>query len=200
MKERRFQIAVLISGGGSTLKNILEWIRRGDLKVDVGLVISSTAKAGGLEHARSASVPFEVIPRKKEWSDADYSEAVFRPLRSQGVDLVVMGGFLKHVLIPADFENRVINIHPSLIPNYCGAGFYGMKVHSAVVADRCTESGCTVHFVDNQYDHGPIIEQSRVPVHPDDSPEDLQKRVFAAECEVYPRVIQSISEGKIPPI
>ena len=97
-----------------------------------------------------------------------------------------MGGFLKHVLIPADFENRVVNIHPALIPAFCGQGFYGHRVHEAVLDAGAKMSGCTVHFVDNVYDHGPIILQRTVPVLDDDTPDTLAARVFAAECEAYP--------------
>ena len=128
--------------------------------------------------------------------DESYSRAVFDPIRKREIDLVVMGGFLKHVLIPADFENRVINIHPSLIPAFAGAGFYGLKVHSAVLAKGCKVSGCTVHFVDNEFDHGPIIEQVAVAVEKGDTPEVLQKRVFDVECSVYPEVIQKLSQGE----
>jgi phosphoribosylglycinamide formyltransferase-1 len=111
--------------------------------------------------------------------------------------LVVMAGFLKHVPIPADFENRVINIHPSLIPAFCGHGMYGLKVHQAALDYGAKVSGCTVHFVDNQYDHGPIIGQWPVPVADDDTAETLQARVFAAECAAYPAVLAALAQGQI---
>ena len=119
------------------------------------------------------------------------------PCREAEAELVVMGGFLKHVLIPADFENRVINIHPSLIPAYCGKGFYGHRVHEAVLEAGEATSGCTIHFVDNEYDHGPIILQRQVVVEPEDTPESLAARVFEAECEAYPQVIAWIAAGQV---
>ncbi|MEC9093171.1 MAG: phosphoribosylglycinamide formyltransferase [Planctomycetota bacterium] len=195
--EKRFRIAVLISGGGTTLNNLFKWIDRGDLDVDVGLVVSSTAKSKGITYATENNVPVTVVPKRKELTDQEYSDAIFEPIRQSKVNLVVMGGFLKHVLIPDDFENRVINIHPSLIPDFCGEGFYGMKVHQAVIQEGCKISGCTVHFVDNEYDHGPIIAQVTVPVEVGDTAETLQKRVFAQECEVYPQVIRQLSEVKV---
>ncbi len=108
-----------------------------------------------------------------------------------------MGGFLKHVLIPSDFENRVTNIHPGLIPAFCGKGFYGLRVHQAVLDYGVKVSGCTVHFVDNEYDHGPIILQHVVPVLDDDTAESLAARVFDAECEVYPQALQLYAEGRL---
>jgi phosphoribosylglycinamide formyltransferase-1 len=193
----KFPIAVLISGGGTTLRNLLEKIDAGQLRVEIKLVISSHAKAGGLNYAREANVPtLVVIPRDYE-SPAAFSEAVFAPCRMAGVELVVMGGFLKHVLIPGDFENRVTNIHPGLIPAFCGHGFYGRRVHEAVLEYGAKLSGCTVHFVDNEFDHGPIILQRTVPVLDDDTPESLAARVFEQECIAYPEAINLIAAGRL---
>ena len=108
-----------------------------------------------------------------------------------------MGGFLRKVLIPDDFQNRVINIHPSLIPAFCGKGMYGSKVHSGVIEYGCKLSGCTVHFVDDDYDHGPIIAQASVPVLPDDSAKDLAARVFQKECELLPQIINQLASGNV---
>jgi len=127
------RIAVLISGGGTTLRNILESIDQGRLNARVVLVVSSRSDAGGLAHAREAGVRVEVVRQDESGSVDQFTEQVFEPCREAGAELVVMGGYLKHVLIPADFENRVINIHPSLIPAYCGQGFYGQRVHEAVL-------------------------------------------------------------------
>jgi phosphoribosylglycinamide formyltransferase-1 len=190
-------IAVLISGGGTTLRNLLERIQAGVLPVAVRLVVSSSAKARGLEFAAAAGIPTRVLPRAAFASDADYGEAIFGACRESGVSLVVMGGFLKFVPIPADFVHRVINIHPSLIPAFCGAGMYGHHVHEAVLAYGAKVSGCTVHFVDNQYDHGPIISQHAVPVLAGDTPATLAARVFVAECEAYPAAIRAIAEGRV---
>jgi folate-dependent phosphoribosylglycinamide formyltransferase PurN len=113
------------------------------------------------------------------------------------VDLVCLAGFLQFLPIPVDFENKVMNIHPSLIPAFCGKGFYGHHVHEAVVDYGARISGCTVHFVDNQYDHGPIILQRSVPVFGDDSPQMVADRVFEQECIAFPEAIQLFAEGKL---
>lgn len=194
---QRLPIAVLISGGGTTLKNLLETRARGELPVDVRLVLSSRSDARGLEFARAAAIPCEILRRGDFASDADYGAAVFAACRQSGVELVVMGGFLKFVPIPADFEHRVVNIHPSLFPAFCGHGMYGHHVHEAVLAYGAKISGCTVHFVDNQYDHGPIILQSSVPVLDDDTPESLAARVFQAECAAYPEAIRRFAAGRL---
>lgn len=190
-------LTVLISGGGTTLKNLIAKQRAGELPVDFRLVISSNPLARGLEIAQDAGIPTLVVERKKGVSAEDYCAAIFEPIRRAGVRLVVMGGFLKHVLIPPDFENRVINIHPALIPNFCGQGMFGHHVHEAVLAAGTRESGCTVHFVDNQYDHGPVILQRSVPVLADDTPDTLAARVFAAECEALPEAIRLFGAGRL---
>jgi phosphoribosylglycinamide formyltransferase-1 len=190
-------IAVLISGGGTTLRNLIEKIAAGTLPVEIRLVISSNAQAKGLEFAAAAGIRPLVVEKKKSLADDEYSAAVFGPCREAGVQFVVMGGFLKHVLIPPDFENRVVNIHPALIPAFCGHGMYGHHVHEAVLAASAKTSGCTVHFVDNQYDHGPIILQRAVEVLPGDTPDSLQARVFAAECEALPEALRLLANGRV---
>ena len=190
-------MAVLISGGGTTLKNLLAKIAAGQLAASVAVVVSSNPAARGLEFATAADVPAATVDPRSFATPEAFSQAVFDRCRAAQVELVVMGGFLKHVLIPADFENRVVNIHPALIPAFCGQGFYGHHVHEAVLAYGAKLSGCTVHFVDNQYDHGPIIYQSVVPVLDDDTPDSLAARVFAAECEALPYTIGLIAAGKV---
>ena len=185
-----FRIAVLISGGGTTLRNLIEKIAAGQLPVEIALVISSSPTARGLQFAAEAGIPARgrraqgSSPRKTA-----FSQAIFDHCRTREADLVVMGGFLKRVTIPPDFANRVVNIHPALIPAFCGKGFYGHHVHEAVLEYGAKLSGCTVHFADNQYDHGPVILQQAVPVLDDDTPETLAARVFEAECEAYPEAI-----------
>ncbi len=190
-------IAVLISGGGSTLKNLIEYRSAGLLPVDFRLVISSKSSAGGLEYARTAKIPYAVIGRKKFASAQEHSEAVFEECRQKEVQYVVMGGYLDHLLIPDDFQNRVINIHPSLIPSFCGHGFYGLRVHQAAVDYGVKLSGCTVHFVDNEFDHGPIIAQRTCPVLCDDTAESLQARVLEVERQLYPEIIAAIAAGRV---
>ena len=193
----RFKISVLISGGGTTLKNLIECQSRGELNADIALVISNNPAARGLEYAAQANISTLVINHKDFDQIETFSESIFDAVRKTGVGLVVMGGFLRRLKIPSDFENRVINIHPSLIPSFCGKGYYGTRVHRGVIEYGCKVSGCTVHFVDDQYDHGPIIAQKTVPVRNDDTSDDLARRVFEQECELYPQVINSIAAGNI---
>lgn len=190
-------IAVLISGGGTTLKNILEKRAAGKLRVDVKLVISSNAKARGLEIAAAAGIPTKVLRGRDFAAPELYSEAIFNACREVAPDYVVMGGFLSYVPIPRDFENRVLNIHPALIPAFCGKGYYGHHVHEAVLEYGAKISGCTVHFVDNEYDHGPVILQQAVPVLDTDTPDTLAVRVFEAECEAYPEALTLLSSGRV---
>jgi phosphoribosylglycinamide formyltransferase-1 len=190
-------VAVLISGGGTTLRNLLDKVEAGTLPIDIRLVISSSSAARGLDFAREAGIAHLIVEKPLGMSAEAYSEAIFGPCRAAGAQLVVMGGFLKHVQIPADFENRVVNIHPSLIPAFCGRGMYGLKVHEAVLASGVKVTGCTVHFVDNEYDHGPIILQRPVKVLDEDTPETLQARVFSIECLAYPDALSSIAVGRV---
>ena len=195
---RPLPIAVLISGGGTTLRNLIELRDRGSLPVDFRLVVSSKKDAGGLKIAEAASIPTEVISKKKADSAEQHSENVFSLIRKAGAQLVVMGGYLQHVLIPTDFENMVINIHPSLIPSFAGKGMYGLKVHQAAIDFGVKVSGCTVHFVDNEYDHGPIILQRTCDVLTSDSAESLQRRVFELECQALPDAIRIIAARQSP--
>ena len=191
------RLAVLISGGGTTLRNLLERINAGRLAAQVVTVISSNSSARGLDFARVAGIPAHVVERSSYADLAAFSEAIFAPCRDADAQLVAMAGFLKLVEIPPDFAGRVLNIHPSLIPAFCGQGFYGHRVHEAVLAYGCKVSGCTVHFVDNVYDHGPIVLQRAVDVRDDDTPKSLAERVFAAECEAFPKAIALYAAGKL---
>jgi formyltetrahydrofolate-dependent phosphoribosylglycinamide formyltransferase len=191
------RLAVLISGSGRTLKNLLARIAAGALGAEVRLVIASTPAAGGLQYAREADVPMAVIERKQYASQDEFSRGIFDRCRTAGVDVVVLAGFLKRLTVPEDFADRVLNIHPALVPAFCGQGFYGHHVHEAVLAYGAKLSGCTVHFVDNEYDHGPVILQRAVPVLDDDTPDTLAARVFEAETEAYPAALQLLAEGRV---
>jgi len=150
----------------------------------------------GVTIAREAGINTLVV-RKSEYPEPGaYREAMFSPCRDVGVELVVMAGFLKHVLIPDDFANRVINIHPSLLPSFGGPGMFGSHVHDAVIDQGMKISGCTVHYVDNLYDNGPIILQRRCDVTEDDTAETLAARVFTEECKALPEAILHVREGK----
>ncbi|HEY1602567.1 MAG TPA: phosphoribosylglycinamide formyltransferase [Pirellulales bacterium] len=197
MSGRPLRLAVLISGGGTTLRNLMDRIAAGTLPAQIALVISSNPAAGGLQFAAAAGIPTRVCERRAFASDQAYGEALFAACREVQPELVVMAGFLKFVPVPDDFANRVVNIHPALIPAFCGLGYYGLRVHRAALDYGAKISGCTVHFVDNQYDHGPIILQRVVPVEEGDTPEALAARVFAAECEALPEAISLIAAGQV---
>ncbi|MEQ8846427.1 phosphoribosylglycinamide formyltransferase [Botrimarina sp.] len=191
------KIAVLISGGGRTLKNLLELIAEDQLPVEIALVISSTAKAGGIAHAEAAGVPVSVVRRSDHADDELFGAAVFSRCRTEGVDFVAMAGWLKLIPVPDDFAGRVVNIHPSLLPAFGGPGMYGHRVHTAVIERGCKVTGVTVHFVDNHYDAGPIIWQTPVPVFEDDTADTLGARVFEAEKEAYPHVLRLLAAGRV---
>ncbi len=195
------RLAVLISGGGTTLRNLIEYIQQGKLDARILRVISSNPAARGVEIARAAGIETHVVPRVGSQTLEDFSRQIFDLCRGStpddAVHLVAMGGFLKLVRIPEDFVHRVVNIHPALIPAFCGRGYYGLRVHQAVLDYGARYSGCTVHFVDDEYDHGPIILQRVVPVLDDDTPQTLAARVFAAECEAYPEALRLFAAGRL---
>ena len=185
-------IAVFLSGGGRTLANLLDHRDAQRLPIDVKLVISSSSKVRGIDIARDAGIETRVVLKSKHPDPEAYSLAMFDPVRGSGAKYVVMAGFLKHVLIPQDFERRVINIHPSLLPAFGGEGMYGHRVHQAVIESGETHSGCTVHFVDNVYDNGPVILQKKCDVLPDDTADTLAARVFEQECIALPEAIRQL--------
>jgi len=190
-------LAVLLSGGGTTLQNILDRIDAGTLDAKVSVVISSRADAYGLERARARNIPAVVISSRKHKDFESLSAAIADELEKHPVDLVVMAGFLCLFRMPEKFIGRAMNIHPALIPAFCGKGYYGHRVHEAVLEYGVKVSGCTVHFADNEYDHGPVILQKTVPVLDDDTPETLAARVFEKECEAYPEAIQLFAERRL---
>jgi formyltetrahydrofolate-dependent phosphoribosylglycinamide formyltransferase len=191
------RLAVLLSGGGSTLQNLADRIAAGALPARIAVVVASRPDAYGLERARQATIPSRVVARK-EYADVEhFNDALHAALEPFAVDLVVLGGFLSLFQPRARYSGRVMNIHPALIPAFCGTGFYGDKVHRAVIESGVRISGCTVHFADDQYDHGPIILQGTVPVLDDDTPETLAARVHALERELYPEAIRLWAENRL---
>jgi phosphoribosylglycinamide formyltransferase-1 len=191
------RLAVLLSGGGTTLQNLLDRIADATLRARIAIVVSNKIDAFGLTRARQANIPAYVVERKACPSREEFSERIFAHCRDAGVDLVCLAGFLQLLHIPDDFRNRVLNIHPSLIPAFCGKGYHGLAVHRAALEMGVKVSGCTVHFADNEYDSGPIVLQRVVPVLDDDTPESLASRVFAAECEAYPQAIEWFAQGRL---
>jgi len=172
-------------------------IEAGRLDAQIPLVIASRARCAGIERAAERRLPCDVVLRKDYASVDDFSQHIFDRCRQARVDLVVCGGFLALIRIPSDFAGRVINIHPSLIPAFSGQGFHGHHVHEAVLSRGVRVSGCTVHFVDDEYDHGPIILQQVVPVDDEDTPDTLAARVFEAECEALPEAIRLFASGTL---
>lgn len=194
------KIAVFVSGGGTNLQAIIDKISSGEItNVKISEVIASNESAFAIERAKKAGIPAKVISKKVLGAEA-YDDATLAELNSLGVELVVLAGFLS-MLGPktvAAYANRIINIHPALIPAFCGQGMYGIRPHEAVLAKGVKVSGATVHFVNEHYDEGPIILQKAVDVLPDDTPETLQKRIMK-ECEqvILPQAIQLIADGRI---
>jgi phosphoribosylglycinamide formyltransferase-1 len=191
------RLAVLASGSGTTLQNLLDRITGGRLKAKVALVLSNNVDAYALERARGAGVATKVVTRNQAGSALEFSSRIFDHCRKAGADLVCLAGFLQLIHVSDDFLGRVMNIHPALIPAFCGKGYYGRHVHEAVLAYGAKISGCTVHFADNEYDHGPIILQRAVPVLDDDTPDTLADRVFEQECDGYPEAIRLFAEGRL---
>jgi phosphoribosylglycinamide formyltransferase-1 len=195
--KRPVRLGVLISGGGTTLMNILEYIKSGRLNAKVEVVISSLSKVAGVERARNAGLDVKII-RKKDHPDIDeFSKHIEEVLVAADVELVIQGGWLCLWKIPARYENRVMNIHPALLPSFGGQGMWGHHVHEAVLKAGCKVSGCTVHFCTNEYDKGPIIVQRACEAKDTDTPDTLAARVFEQECIAYPQAIRLFAEGKL---
>ncbi|MGB0597853.1 MAG: phosphoribosylglycinamide formyltransferase [Rubripirellula sp.] len=186
-------IAVFLSGGGRSLANLIKHRDEHGLPIEIRLVISTSSKVRGVEIARDAGIETRIVLKSKYPDSSQYTEAMFGPCRECGAQLVVMAGYLKHVVIPVDFDGRVINIHPSLLPSFGGQGMYGHHVHQAAIERGVQVSGCTVHSVDNHYDNGPILLQRSCQVKPDDTADSLAARVFELECEALPAAIQQIA-------
>jgi len=195
--EKPIRLGVLISGGGTTLMNILDYIKQGKLNAQVSVVISSRSTVAGVEKAKNAGLDVKIV-RKKDHPDIDeFSKRIEEELVAANVDLVVQGGWLCLWKIPPRYENRVMNIHPALLPSFGGQGMWGHHVHQAVLNAGCKVSGCTVHLCTNEYDKGPIIVQRACEVKDDDTPDTLAARVFEQECIAYPQAITMFAEGKL---
>lgn len=184
--QRDHKIAVLVSGTGRHLENLCRLAADGTLGGTVTLCISSRPGVLALERAASAAIPAVVLQKEGVESDRAYGVRLFEEIRRSGADTVVLAGFLRKLWIPDDYRGRVINIHPSLLPAFGGKGFYGHRVHSAVLERGCQVSGCTVHLVDDVYDNGPILVQRWCPVEPGDSADTLAARVFEEELKALP--------------
>jgi formyltetrahydrofolate-dependent phosphoribosylglycinamide formyltransferase len=224
--DKTLRLGVLLSGGGRTLENLLAHVEQppsavpasrpgatgpqkippasrpgaaGPQKIpaEVVLVIASRPGIRGIDIGRAAGIPTHLVRRADYPTVEAFSDAMIRLLDEARVDLVCMAGFLSHWIVPDRYRGRVMNIHPALLPSFGGKGMYGHRVHEAVVARGCKVSGCTVHFVNNTYDEGPIILQRPVPVYAEDAPDDLAARVFREECLAYPEAIRLFAEGRL---
>jgi phosphoribosylglycinamide formyltransferase-1 len=183
------RIAFFISGTGGNALNLLRACREGQVPGLPVLGLASSTKAGGIVRFEAEGLPTAVVVRKDFDSDEAFSEACYQAAEKAGAEVICLCGWLKKLAVPPGWAGRILNIHPGLLPKYGGPGMYGMHVHRAVLAAAEAESGATVHLVDGEYDHGRILDQMRVPVYPGDTPEDLQRRVYAAEMALFPRAL-----------
>lgn len=191
-----FKIAVLASGGGTDFQSIIDAVESKYLNVKIEMLIASKDGIYALERAKKHGIKTYVVSRKEFGKQS--SDKILELVKGK-VDLIVLAGFLSILdgEILKEFENRIINIHPSLIPSFCGPGMYGLKVHEAVVNSGVKYSGCTVHFVNGDVDGGAILLQDAVPVYFEDDAETLQKRILEKEHKLLPKAIKLISEGKV---
>lgn len=194
---KKLRIVFLLSGRGSTLDNLLVAIRDKDIPVEIVKVISSLKTAGGLEIASREGIPSAVVRVKDHPDVAAFSEAVTREIDSAQPDYIVFGGYMCRYLFPERYCNRIINVHPALLPSFGGKGMYGQNVHASVLEHGVKVTGCTVHFVDENYDTGPIIAQKAVKVRESDDTHSLALRVQVAERKLLPRVIRLLAQGRI---
>ncbi|MEW5946856.1 MAG: phosphoribosylglycinamide formyltransferase [bacterium] len=201
---RPVKLAVLVSGGGTTLQYIIDEIEAGRLNASVRVVVSSRRDAYALKRAEKHNIPRRAVDRGDfkgccENELEKFNSAILNTIKPYGVDLVALAGFMS-LLTPEfvrEYPNRIMNTHPALIPSFCGDRMYGDRVHRAVLEYGVRITGCTIHFVDEQYDHGPVILQRAVPVHDDDTLETLRARVMAEEKKLYCEAIRLFGEGRL---
>jgi phosphoribosylglycinamide formyltransferase-1 len=191
------RLAVLASGGGRSLENLAAVIARGELAAEIALVLANAEDAGVLERARRLGLPWTVVPHSAHADAQSFSAAVFGEVEARAAEVVVLAGFLRKLELPERWVGRVLNIHPSLLPAFGGKGFWGERVHRAVLERGAQFSGCTVHYVTNEYDAGPIVLQRCVPVQPDDTPETLAARVFEEEKLALPEALRLHLSGAV---
>jgi len=197
MSQKPLSLAVLLSGSGRTLDNFYAQIDDGKLPATVAVVIASRPDALGLEKAARRGTPAFCVERRKFADALSFSAAITQRLHQYSPDLVLLAGFMHFYRVPEEYAGRAMNIHPALIPAFCGSKFYGHHVHEAVLSYGAKVSGCTVHFADNVYDNGPIIIQRAVSVLEADTPDTLAARVFEQECIAYPEAIRLFAQGRL---
>lgn len=194
-----FQISILLSGKhgrGSNMASLAQACEKGFIPhAQIGRVIGTHADSPAIERAKDLNIPTLIVP----WSAERYPEALLQALREAGTDLVCLAGYMRKVpeVVLQEYAGRVVNTHPALLPSFGGKGMYGIHVHEAVLQYGAKVSGCTVHFIDEEYDTGPVILQKAVNVEEDDTPEALASRVLAVEHEIYPQAVKLIAEGRV---
>jgi len=191
------RLACLISGGGRTMLNLADHIERGDLPARIEVVISSRSDVMGVERAWQRGLEVKMARSIDYQQEEDLFDAIYKWLDEYAIDLVCFCGYLRWLRIDPAWRTRMINIHPSILPAFGGRGMFGKRVHQAALDAGHTYTGCTVHFVDEQYDHGPVILQRACPVLPDDDADSLAARVFREECLAYPQAVRLIAEGRV---
>ena len=195
-------IAVFGSGAGSNFRAILTAVQQGNIPAArISLVLSNNSGAGILGIARANALPAIHLSQKQFPDERSFADAILSALRDHDVNFIALAGYMKQVppAVVAAYRNRIVNIHPALLPRFGGAGMYGMRVHEAVLASGEMMSGATVHYVDEEYDNGPVVMQQTVPVLPGDTPESLASRVLAAEHQLYPAAIRRIAQNERTP-
>lgn len=191
------RLAVLLSGSGTTLQNLIDSIEAGQLSATIAVVVASRADAYGLVRAKRHGLDAVCIPRQAYRDRQGYDDEIDRLLDRYQPELIILAGYLHRFRIAPQYRGRVMNIHPALLPAFGGKGFYGLRVHRAALDYGVKLSGCSVHFADDEYDHGPIILQRVVPVFDTDTPEELAARVAMEERRAYPEAIQLFLEGRL---
>lgn len=183
------KFALFISGGGGNAHNLVRACREGRIPAEPVLVVASKETAPGVVKLRNEGLLVVILDPKNAANDEDYSKVCLGVAAASGAEFIALAGWLRKLVVSPEWEDRILNIHPGLLPRFGGPGMYGMRVHRAVLASGEKVSGCTVHLVDNELDHGRKLAVCRVPVLPDDSPESLQQRVYAQEMELYPKAV-----------
>ncbi|MHC4840428.1 MAG: phosphoribosylglycinamide formyltransferase [Planctomycetota bacterium] len=194
---RKARAVILLSGSGTTMENLVKRANDGTCNIEPVGVVSSKPGVAGIAKAQRHGVPVQVVSRKDYTDASAFSRQIFKMVSAVKPDVVVLAGFLSYLHVPERYKGRILNIHPSLLPKFGGKGMYGIHVHRAVLDAGESESGCSVHYVDEEYDHGPIILQRKVPVLADDTPETLQERVMEAEREAFPEALNLFAEKRL---
>ncbi len=193
----KIKLGIMLSGGGRTMVNIAQQIKQGKLDAQIVTVISSRSDVAGIERARELGIE-PIIVRRRDFADTDsFSKEITRHLTASGAELICQCGWMCFWTVPSELSGRVMNIHPSLLPAFGGQGMYGHHVHEALVKRGCKISGCSVHFVTNEYDAGPIIVQRSCPIDPSDDADRVAEKVFEQECLAYPEAIRLYADRKL---